>query len=87
MPFDPMTVARLLDIHRAHFNFVKAGQEGKTPAMRLGLVDRPFTEEDIVRFTEPVPPLPTTKPVRKRKTPASPASVQTAPVHATSPDP
>ena len=79
MPFDPMTVVRLLDIHRTHFNYVKTGQDGKTPAMRLGLADRPYTEEDLLELVDPVPPFATTKPVRKRK-PSSAQPAAQAPV-------
>ncbi|MDR3416896.1 MAG: hypothetical protein P4L83_11985 [Nevskia sp.] len=36
------------------FNYVLVGEDGRSPAMRLGLTDRPFQEEDIINL-DPVP--------------------------------
>ena len=47
-PYDPGRIQQLLDIYRAFHNFVKVGQDGKTPAMRLGLAKGPVRIEDIL---------------------------------------
>jgi len=47
-PYDPARIQQLLDIHRAYYNFVKVGKDGKTPAMRLGLARGPVRLEDIL---------------------------------------
>jgi len=47
-PYDPARIQQLLDIHRAYYNFVKVGNDGKTPAMRLGLARGPVRIEDIL---------------------------------------
>lgn len=49
-PYNPAMVEKLLDIYRVMHNFVETGKDGKTPAMRLGVMNRLGTPEDIVYF-------------------------------------
>lgn len=42
-----MAVANTLVIYRAYFNFIAKGQDGKTPAMRIGLAKGPIRFEDV----------------------------------------
>ncbi len=50
--YDPYNVIKLLEIYRVYYNYVKVGNDKKTPAMRLGLAKGPCTLEDILCFTE-----------------------------------
>ncbi len=47
-PYDPANVQKALDIFRTFYNFCLVGKDGKTPAMRLGLAERPYTARDIL---------------------------------------
>jgi len=47
-PYRPNLVKKLLDIYRVYYNFVKKGEDGKTPAMRLGLAKGVVRYEDII---------------------------------------
>ncbi len=47
--YKPSVLAQLLDIFRVHYNYCKAGDDGKTPAMRLGLARSVLGEEVILR--------------------------------------
>jgi transposase-like protein len=47
-PYNPAIVGKVLDIFRVYYNFVEAGEDKKTPAMRLGLVDKVITANDIL---------------------------------------
>lgn len=49
-PYRPETILKLIEIHRVYHNFVNVGQDGKTPAMRLGLAKGPNKSEDIIYF-------------------------------------
>lgn len=40
----------LLDVFRVYYNYCLKGQDGKTPAMRLGLAKCVVTLEDIIYF-------------------------------------
>jgi transposase-like protein len=54
--YNPATIVKLLEIFRVAYNYVWAGQDGKTPAMRLGLAKAPIALEDLLYFdahTEP----------------------------------
>lgn len=48
--YDPAKAAKMLDIYRVYYNFIKKGDDGKTPAMRLGLAKGPCTVEDIIYY-------------------------------------
>jgi hypothetical protein len=43
-------VGKLLDIFRVFYNFVEVGRNKQTPAMRLGLVKRKITVENIIYY-------------------------------------
>lgn len=49
-PYNPLVVQRLLTIWRAYYNFCKVGQDGKTPAMRLGLAQAPVDLGRLINF-------------------------------------
>lgn len=52
-PYNPAQVGLLLDIFRVWYNYVETGKDGKTPAMRLGLADRVYTEDEVLRHWSP----------------------------------
>jgi hypothetical protein len=66
MAFDPAMIIKMLDIHRITHNFVVPGRDKLTPAMRLGLLDRPATLEDILLHTDIAPPMVRAKPIVPR---------------------
>lgn len=47
-PYNPAAIGKLLDIFRVFYNFVEAGSDKKTPAMRLGLTNRVNTINEIL---------------------------------------
>ena len=49
-PYDPGHVAKILEIFRVWYNFVEVGNDGKTPAMRLGMAKKVHTEAEILRY-------------------------------------
>lgn len=51
-PYNPAMVEKLLSIYRVMHNFVEVGKDGRTPAMRLGLVSHPNEAEDVLYFEE-----------------------------------
>lgn len=40
-PYNPAMVGKLLEIFRVFYNYVEVGEDKKTPAMRLGLAEKP----------------------------------------------
>jgi hypothetical protein len=48
--YKPIILAKLLNIFRVYYNYCKAGDNGKTPAMRLGLAKSPIKPETILRY-------------------------------------
>lgn len=48
--YQPANLARALDIFRVFYNYCQPGEDGKTPAMRLGLARGPVAPEDILYF-------------------------------------
>ena len=54
-PYDPATLTKYLTIFRAVNNWVFVGDDGKTPAMRLGFTKEPLEFEDIVWPEQRVP--------------------------------
>ncbi len=52
-PYNPAQVGLLLDIFRVWYNYLETGKDGKTPAMRLGLADRVYTEDEVLRHGSP----------------------------------
>ena len=54
-PYNPRRVETYLTIFRAVSNWTFVGEDGRTPAMRLGFADEPFTYEDLLWPGERVP--------------------------------
>lgn len=52
-PYNPDVAARVLSIFRVFYNYVLVGEDGKTPAMRLGLMNRAAEIDDIISFLPP----------------------------------
>lgn len=48
--YNPANVVKLLNIFRTFINFILVGTDKKTPAMRLGLTDRPYSYEEVISF-------------------------------------
>lgn len=53
--YNPEVLVKLLGVFRTYFNYCEVGQDGKTPAMRLGLARGPIAPEDVIYFV-PEPP-------------------------------
>jgi len=49
-PYNPEVIVKLLNIFRVYYNYAHAGQDKKTPAMRLGLAKGIVALEDIIYF-------------------------------------
>lgn len=49
-PYNPEVVVKVLEIYRVYYNYVQVGEDGKTPAMRLGLAKGRIEIEDLLRF-------------------------------------
>ena len=47
-PYNPTMIQKYLTIFRAVNNFIQVGTDGRTPAMRLGLMDRPMSYAQMV---------------------------------------
>jgi len=47
-PYNPAMVQTYLTIFRVVNNFILIGNDGKTPAMRLGIANEPLRYEDIL---------------------------------------
>ncbi len=54
-PYNPKMVQKYLNIFRTTHNYCNQGQDKQTPAMRLGLTDRPMTYDDVL-WPGQVPP-------------------------------
>ena len=54
-PYNPAMVERDLTIFRTVANFIRAGDDGQTPAMRLGLAKSPLSYEDVLWPGQGVP--------------------------------
>lgn len=54
-PYNPAMLTKYLTIFRAVHNFAFVGDDGRTPAMRLGFVKQPLDFEDIVWPGQRVP--------------------------------
>lgn len=48
--YNPETIVKMLGIFRVFYNYCLAGQDKKTPAMRLGLAKGKISLEDIIYF-------------------------------------
>ena len=49
-PYSPEVAMKLLMIYRVFYNYIVAGDDKKTPAMRLGLENNKFDYKDIINF-------------------------------------
>ncbi|MBT0654286.1 hypothetical protein [Geomobilimonas luticola] len=49
-PYKPENIAKVIEIFRVFYNYVKVGEDGKTPAMRLGIAKGPAKVEDIIYY-------------------------------------
>ena len=47
-PYRPVMIGKVLDIFRVFYNYVEAGKDGQTPAMRLGLAKGKVDVEDVI---------------------------------------
>ena len=54
-PYNPAMIGKYLTVFRAVANFISVGNDGQTPAMRLGLAKEPLTYEDILWPGETAP--------------------------------
>lgn len=48
--YNPESIVKMLGIFRPFYNYCLAGQDGKTPAMRLGLAKGKVSLEDMIYF-------------------------------------
>ena len=48
--YNPESIVKMLGIFRVFYNYCLAGQDGKTPAMRLGLAKGRVSLEDVIYF-------------------------------------
>ncbi|MCU7805763.1 MAG: hypothetical protein KZQ92_16810 [Candidatus Thiodiazotropha sp. (ex Lucinoma borealis)] len=48
--YNPEVVVKLLEIYRVYYNYVQAGEDDRTPAMRLGLAKGKIAIEDLLHF-------------------------------------
>jgi hypothetical protein len=53
--YNPDVLVKVLSIFRTYFNYCEVGQDGKTPAMRLGLARGPVAPEEIIYFQPEAP--------------------------------
>ena len=54
--YNPDVLVKVLATFRTYFNYCEVGQDGRTPAMRLGLARGPVAPEDIIYFCPEPPP-------------------------------
>lgn len=52
--YNPDVLVKLIELFRTNFNYVEVGEDGQTPAMRLGLAKGPIAPDDIIYF-QPTP--------------------------------
>jgi transposase-like protein len=48
--YQPGNIEKLLEIFRVYYNFSAKGKDKQTPAMRLGLADRPYSKAEILNM-------------------------------------
>jgi hypothetical protein len=49
-PYDPSMIPKLLDIHRAYYNWIHVGEDGRTRAERFGLARGKIRHQDIIYY-------------------------------------
>ncbi len=52
-PYNPAVAQQALDLFRGYYNYCKPGEDGVTPAMRLGLADRIYSIAEVIGAEEP----------------------------------
>lgn len=62
--YNPAVLVKLVEIFRTYFNYCEVGEDGRTPAMRLGLAKGPVSAADIIYYQPPLP--------ERRRSPAKP---------------
>ncbi len=67
--YNPAVLVKLVEIFRVYFNYCEVGEDGKTPAMRMGLAKGRITPDDIIYYEPPLPD--------RRRAPAKPKDGQT----------
>ena len=55
-PYNPAMLQQYLDLFRTAHNFCHQGKDGLTPAMHLGLADKPLSYDDVL-WPGQVPPV------------------------------
>jgi hypothetical protein len=50
--YNPAVAQKVLSIFRVFYNFALAGEDGHTPAMRLGLIDRVVTLDELLNYMD-----------------------------------
>ena len=75
-PYNPVMVQKYLTIFRAVNNFIQVGGDGKTPAMRLGLAEKPMSYAEML-WADHGGPKPMPRRARRRR--ASQGSQQRSP--------
>ena len=61
-PYNPAMLQRYLDLFRTTYNYCTTGEDGATPAIRLGLADQPLSYNDVL-WPGQEPPRPPVEPV------------------------
>ena len=51
--YNPEVVVKLLQIYRVYYNYLQAGEDGKTPSMRAGHSDGPVELDELLAFVPP----------------------------------
>lgn len=64
--YNPGILGKLLDIFRVHYNYLKPGNDGQTPAMRLGLAKGVIEPGEVINFQPFYPAPKAKKPTKKR---------------------
>ena len=54
-PYNPAMLETYLTLFRTAHNFIHSGEDGRTPAMRMGFAQEPLRYEDILWADERVP--------------------------------
>jgi hypothetical protein len=49
-PYDPAMIPKLLDIHRAYYNWIHVGDGGLTRAERFGLARGKIRHHDVIYY-------------------------------------
>lgn len=49
-PYEPSMVHKLATLYRTYYNYVACDENRETPAMKMGLTDKPFLIDDLVDY-------------------------------------